>query len=71
MPGVPIAAGLKRHDDVVCRAEGGAEIWIRVTEFDETTVTGTRGIPKGMPVNKNKLESLTFPREAILRYGRK
>lgn len=70
---VPIAAGLKRHDDVVCKADDGAEIWIRVTEFDDETVTGTKGIPKapGEPIKKEQLESLTFPRASILRYGRK
>ena len=70
MPGVSVER-LKRGDDIVCCALDGTETWIRVTEFDEDTVVGTRGVPKGQPVNKEQLESLSFPREAILRYGRK
>lgn len=72
MPGVPVEA-IKRGDDIVCQSLDGTETWIRVTEFDEDTVVGTRGIPKvpGQRINKEKLESLSFPREAILRYGRK
>ena len=73
MPGVPVTAGIKRGDDVVCRATDGAEIWIRVTEFNDSTVTGTKGIPKvpGQKITEEQLESLSFPREAMLRYGRK
>lgn len=72
MPGVPVSK-LKRGDDIICQSLNGAEIWIRVTEFDEDTVVGTRGVQKapGQPLNKEKLESLSFPREAVLRFGRK
>ncbi len=70
MPGVPITAGVKRHDDVVCATSDGGEIWIRVTEFTDTTVTGTKGVPKGSRVFTT-MEKLTFPRDSILRYGRK
>lgn len=70
MPGMPVGA-IKRGDDVVCQSLDGTETWIRVTEFDDDTVVGTKGVPKGQPVRQEELESLSFPRVAILRYGRK
>lgn len=68
---MPITAGIKRHDDVVVATNEGGELWIRVTECTDTTVTGTKGVPKGERIEPDKLEKLTFPRDSILRYGRK
>jgi len=72
MPGVPVEK-IKRGDNLVVRATDGEEVWIRVTECDDKTVTGCYGIQAvpGEKVKKEKMESLVFPRESILRYGRK
>jgi hypothetical protein len=71
MLSVPVAA-VKRGDDVIVR-EGEKEVWIRVTGFDDTTITGSYGVrpEPGRRVIKEHLESVTFPRESIIRYGRK